>query len=41
MSKQETMRNLDILINFFDNYNKILDKLENRIEEKRADKKAA
>ena len=41
MSKRETIRSLDTLIKFFDNYNKTLDKLENRIEEKKADRKAA
>lgn len=41
MSKQETIRALDTLINFFDNYNKTLDKLEICIKDKSADKKAA
>ena len=41
MSKKETIKHLDTLITFFDNYNKALDKLEFRIKEKGADKKAA
>ena len=33
MSKQETIWLLDTLIDFFDNYNKMLDNLEERIKE--------
>ena len=34
MSKQETIRKLDMLIKFFEDFNEILDNLEDRIKGK-------